>query len=145
MVGEGIQTLENMLTHLISAYLFVKNNYKLVGVVTVLLIILYFIVGFYILRDQRDDLRVKLLASEKKVAQLEKDIVDITNAHIELAKQSEELRKKKDELIESLNRPGKKSLTELARAKPGLVEKAINSGTEKILKCVEIVTSGGDC
>jgi predicted nuclease with TOPRIM domain len=134
-----------MLTSILNAYLIVKNNLKLITIVALILTFLYFAVGFYVVRSQRDNLQGELENSKKKITQLEKDIKDITKAHVDLSKHSEELKKKKEDLVERLERPGKKSITELARAKPNLVEKAINAGTAKILKCVEIVTSGGDC
>jgi hypothetical protein len=59
-----------------------------------------------------------------------------------LTKKAVELEKERRELAEKLM---KHDLSKMAKRHSKLVEKAINGGTEKTLKCFESVSRGGGC
>lgn len=111
---------------------------------------------FYInhLQNENETLRqnnVKLEISNKTqqetIKQIQADHEAIIKAKDSLANTVEELKKEKIDLVDKLDRESKKkkSLEELARKKSGLVEKAVNNGTAKALKCFEILSVDGKC
>lgn len=125
--------------------LFLKNNLKPILIAIAGATILFFIAGFFIVREKLHDTEDLLAQARIQIENLKKDVSEITKAHIEVAKTAEEYRKKSTDLSKQLERRGKKPISELARKHAKLVEKAINSGTKKALDCMEVVSSGGDC
>lgn len=134
-----------MVSFLISAFGFIKNNVVPLLIATAVSVFLFFVISFFIVRGKLHDAEAELALTKLRIVQLEKDVKDITKTHIDLSHQVDEYKQKSDDLARQLERRGKKSISELARKKAKLVEKAINRGTEQVLKCVEIITNGGDC
>lgn len=134
-----------MITLLLNAASFIGSNLRLILISAAVIAISYFVIGFFNLRSELSDTKAKLVLSEAKTAQLEKDFADSNKIRDDLAKQKADLDKKTAELMDKLNREGKKSISELAVKHAKLVEKAINNGTEKALRCLETVSRGGNC
>lgn len=134
-----------MITFLINAASFVGSNLRLVLISAAVIAIGYFVIGFFNLRSELSDTQAQLALSQARAMQLEKDIAASNQIRDDLAKQKAELDKKTTDLINQLNRNGKKSISELAVKHSKLIEKAVNNGTEKALKCLEIVSRGGTC
>lgn len=141
-----------MLTAIINAFLFVKNNFKLVLGTAAFLAVSFFVFRYTLLQEKLRTTEAKLAQAQTQLAetqrqleQMRKDVRDISKAHNDLTKIVEEAQKKNDDLRAQLERRGKKSITELAKKKRTLVQKALNNGTDKALKCLEVVSSGGDC
>lgn len=124
---------------------FCKTNLKPLLISLGVGIVLFFIVGFFTVRDKLHNTEAQLAATKARLSQIEDDVKRITQTHVEMAKQVEQYREKSDALAKQLERRGKKSISELSRRHAKLVEKAINKGTEKVFKCVEVISSGGDC
>lgn len=84
---------------------------------------------------------------KQAIDSLKKDYESINNAKEDLRKEVSDLKKKTDQLEDTLYRENKnkKSLEELAIKKTSLIEKKVNAATDKVLKCFETITSGGDC
>lgn len=96
----------------------------------------------------QDNAKLQVGFDEQKatIKKLEEDHALIVKSKDELAKKVLELIFQGDELKKTLDRPGKsKSLSDLAIKKPGLVEKAINSGTANVFKCFENITNNKPC
>jgi septation ring formation regulator EzrA len=108
-------------------------------------IVLFFVVGFFSFRQKLHEAEQKLTMAETQITQLKRDIQEITSAHVDISKDAEQYRKKSQELAKRLERRGKKPISELARKRAKLVEKAINSGTKKALECMETISRGGVC
>lgn len=134
-----------MITFLLNAASFVGANLRIILITAAVATVGYFIIGFFNLRAELSDTQHQLALSQAKALQLEKDIADSNQIRDDLAKQKAELDKKTADLVNQLNRNGKKSISELAIKHSKLIEKAINNGTEKALKCLEIVSRGGNC
>lgn len=124
---------------------FILKNIKPLLIAAAVATVMFFVTGFFVLREKLHDTEAELERAKAQVAQLEKDVKDITSTHIDLAKKNEELRHKSDELAQQLERRGKKSISELAKKKAKLVENALNNGTDKALRCIEVMSEGGDC
>lgn len=134
-----------MISFLIGAFSFFKSNIVPILVAIGASVFLFFVVGFFIVRGKLHDTERELEQTKKRLTQLESDVEGITKTHVELAHEVDMYRKRSDALAKELERRGKRSISELARKHAKLVEKAINRGTERVLKCVEIISSGGDC
>lgn len=134
-----------MVSFLLGAFSFFKNNVVPILIAAGVSVFLFFVVAFFVVRGKLHATEEELALTKSKLVQLEKDVKDITKTHVDLSHQVEEYRKKSDDLARQLERRGKLPISELARRKAKLVEKAINRGTEQVLKCVEIISNGGDC
>lgn len=99
------------------------------------------------LNRDNQQLQKTIEEQQKKIEIISQNYELIIKSRDELTKQIEQSQKDIDELREKLNREdkGKKSLGELARKKPKLVENAINKATQKEIECFEILSRGGDC
>lgn len=99
------------------------------------------------LTNEKVELQKIVENQQKTIENLKINYEKIIAAKDELSKQLEENQKELDELKETLFREtqGKKSLEELARKKTSLVEKQVNKATDKVLKCFETLSQGGDC
>lgn len=129
----------------LKAFQFVGANLKTFAIVAGVALILYFVIGFFNLRSELKDTQEQLAQSQAHVVQLETDIKDIQAIRDKLDKETAAEAKAKQDLLNKLNRPGKKSMTELAQKHPKLVEKAVNDGTKKAFKCLETLSAGGQC
>ncbi len=125
-----------------NAYTFVVTNVKVIAVSLLAVTILYFVIGFYNLRGELARAKDELQRANARVEQLQRDISDISSARDDLTKKAVELEKERRELAEKLM---KHDLSKMAKRHSKLVEKAINGGTEKTLKCFESVSRGGGC
>ena len=120
------------------AFGFIVQNIKyiLIGIACL------FVVAFFWERRALKNVQAELSQSQAQVVQLKKDVAAIVVAHDKLAAQAAELNQKTVDLTNKLK---KHELSKLAATKPKLVEKAINDGTAKALKCLELSSSGGKC
>lgn len=125
-----------------NAYTFITTNIRAILVVSITLVVAYFVVGFFNLRNELAVARRELSEAKAHVDQLKRDVEDISTARDDLSKRAQELDKERRDLAEKLIRH---DMSKLARRHPKLVEKAINEGTEKVFKCFETVTRGGGC
>ena len=104
--------------------------------------------GFYYYKDTQSRIQILTENSVKleQAAQTQKQTIDILIADAEkFAKLNSELQAKlvrandyKNELIGKLR---KHDLTRLSQQKPGLIEKRINNGTEKLFESFESITT----
>jgi cell division protein FtsL len=137
-----LETLLRALGYATNAFTFVTTNLKVILITAATVTILYFVVGFFNLRSELARTQEELQRSKAQVEQLQKDIQDITAARDDLSKKTRELEETKRELTEKLM---KHDLSKMSQRHSKLVEKAINEGTDKTLKCFEAVSRGGDC
>lgn len=138
-----------MFIELLEKFGFLLNRYVFIGILCVSL----FSYGYY-LKYQVDTLTTENAQLQDNLTQtIEREkayvanIKKISESVTTLEKQKTYLAKKNDELQKVLNREnfGKKSLEELAEAKPALVEKRINDASKRVLSCIEVVANGGIC
>lgn len=134
-----------MIALILKYVLLVKNNLQLIATLAVCAVVLYVTVSYFVLKKRLEIAESQLQESRAAVQQMKLDIVDISKSHIELAAIAKDYQNKKELVSNKLERRGKKSLGELASKKAGLVQKAINSGSNKAMKCLETVSAGGDC
>lgn len=99
------------------------------------------------LKQENIDLQKKVKDQELIISLMKEDYTKIIKINSELSEKVESNKKEIDELRNKLFRENKnkKSLEELATKKTNLIEKIINKGTEKVLTCFEVISSGGDC
>lgn len=130
------------------------QNRKLIAISGVVLLL----TSFYIyhlratnkierLSNENHELQKIVEQQQKTIENLKINYEKIIVAKDQLNKQLEENQQELDKLKETLFREtqGKKSLEELARKKTSLVEKKVNKATDKVLKCFETLSQGGDC
>jgi len=75
--------------------------------------------------------------SEKAIAALKKDMVEVRAQYTAVSKSFDVAKKRVDDLEEKL---GKHDLGVLAQRKPKLIEKIVDKGTKDVLRCYEILT-----
>lgn len=94
--------------------------------------------------QNNQELEAAVIGANEAVESLHKDYKEKEKIHKEREELVKELREQNRELRKKLYREqqGKKPLEELAIAKPGLVEKAVNSGTKKVFECFEKISEG---
>ena len=96
--------------------------------------------------EQQNNSKLEEAIQEEKraVALLINDVKKRDQINKDRQELIDELRGKNKELRDALYREqeGKKPLEELAIAKPGLVERAINSGTKDVFDCFEAISKG---
>jgi septal ring factor EnvC (AmiA/AmiB activator) len=134
-----------MLSVILGALNFVRVNLVPILISIGLAVFLFFVVGFFVVRGKLHDTEAELALAKTRLAQLEKDVKEITQTHVELARQVDNYKRKSDALAEKLERRGNRSISEMAKRHAKLVEKAINRGTEDALRCAEVISNGGDC
>lgn len=137
-----IETLLKVLGYATNAYTFVLTNIKTLLIVSGTLTVLYFVVGFFNLRHEVANAKRELAVANAQVEQLERDVKDIAAARDDLSKKARELEEASKKLTEKLMQH---DLSKLSQRHSKLVEKAVNGGTEKALKCFEAITRGGGC
>jgi hypothetical protein len=137
-----IETLLKLIGYSTNAYVFIVTNIKAIVIALATITVLYFVIGFFNLRNELAATKRDLAEAQAHVAQLKRDVEDISSARDDLSKKSQELEKQRRELAEKLI---KHDLSKIARRHPRMVEKAVNNGTEKVFKCFESVTRGGGC
>jgi len=94
-------------------------------------------------------------ANNKKLRGIVEDQTDLVDSIMEDYDKKQVLYEEREKLVLDLKddnrelrkklyreQQGKKSLEELAITKPGLVEKAVNRGTQKVLECFEKISKG---
>lgn len=99
------------------------------------------------LRNDKARLTVAVEHQKNVIEGMERDFNQILASRDRLSAELIRSRQERDSLRETLFREtqGKKGLEELARAKPGLIERAINSGTRDVLNCLQTLSSGESC
>jgi septal ring factor EnvC (AmiA/AmiB activator) len=142
---------------LTSILLFLKklwDNRTLVGIVLFLCVVFSFY-AYHIHASSRIDsltrentqLQLVIEQQKKAIESIKTDYKKIIAAKEELAQEIKNTQTEVEELREKLYREnlGKKPLEELATKKTSLIEKKINKATEEALRCIELLTRGGDC
>ena len=83
-------------------------------------------------------------SANEAVEQVKSDYKHKEKLYQEREELVKDLREENRELRKKLYREqeGKKPLEELAIAKPGLIEKAVNNGTRKVFECFEKISEG---
>jgi len=91
-----------------------------------------------------NELSIENAQAKNTIDTYKKDVAKILSSNKRLSKLATELAEERNELEKTLNREmyGKKSLEELAEAKPKLIQKIINNGTEDVFKCLEYLSGG---
>lgn len=99
------------------------------------------------LRSERAQLEIAVETQQRTIDKIQVDFVQITQSRDRVASELSQARKERDELRETLFREtrGRLALEELARAKPKLIEKAVNNGTSDVLKCLETISNQEQC
>jgi len=75
--------------------------------------------------------------SEKAIAALKKDMVEVRAQYTAVSKSFDIAKKRVDALSEKLS---EHELGDLAQAKPKLIEKIVDKGTKDVLRCYEILS-----
>jgi septal ring factor EnvC (AmiA/AmiB activator) len=119
------------------------------GLVSLSFYIYYTITSAQIKSLERDkiELQKKVKDQELVISLLKEDYQKIIKINNDLSVQIDNNKKETDALRKQLHRENekKKSLEELATKKTSLIEKIINKGTQNVLTCFEVISSGGDC
>jgi septal ring factor EnvC (AmiA/AmiB activator) len=99
------------------------------------------------LEMENENLNKKIKDQELIISMMKQDYEKIIKINSEISEQNDKNKKENDKLKKQLLRENenKKSLEELATKKTSLIEKIINKGTQNVLTCFEIISSGGDC
>lgn len=99
------------------------------------------------LTRHNQELQTIIDQQKKAIEQLQRDYKHVIEAKEELNKQIQDTQTEVQELREKLFREnqGKRPLEELATKKTTLIEKKINKATDAALRCLELLTRGGDC
>jgi predicted nuclease with TOPRIM domain len=137
-----LETVLKIIGYTTNAYTFVVTNIKTLLIVSASVAILYFVIGFFNLRNELAETKRVLAAVRAHAEQLEKDVRDISSARDELTQKARELEAQRRELTDKLMRH---NLSKMSERHSKLVEKAVNGGTEKALRCFESITRGGGC
>ena len=137
-----LETLLHVFGYATNTFTFVTTNLRAILTASAALAVIYFVVGFYNLRNELAEAKRELNAANSHVQQLKKDVQDISTARDGLSQKASELEKGRRELAEKLM---KHDMSKLARRHSKLVEKAVNQGTEKTFKCFESISRGGGC
>ena len=130
------------------------DNRILVGIGACAVIVLAFYV--YHLRATNtintlttENQRLKDMFEQQRQAmeKMREDFGKIIVIRDQLSKEIQTAKQETEELRDKLFREnkGKKSLEELATKKTKLVENAVNRGTEKVLRCFELISEGQSC
>lgn len=99
------------------------------------------------LTRQNQELQIVIEQQKKAIEQIQRDYKNVIESKDELNKQIQDTQTEVQELREKLFREnqGKRPLEELATKKTTLIEKKINKATDDALRCLELLTRGGDC
>ena len=99
------------------------------------------------LTRQNQELQIVIEQQKKAIEQIQRDYKNVIESKDELNKQIQDTQTEVQELREKLFREnqGKRPLEELATKKTTLIEKKINKATDDALRCLELLTHGGDC
>lgn len=100
-----------------------------------------------IIRLQNNQLTETVSLQSNVIQQLKNDAKQKEESLKEISRVKEELQTKVNEIEKTLYRENnnKKSLEELATKKTSLVEKKVNDATDRVLRCFETLSRGGDC
>jgi len=99
------------------------------------------------LRTEKSLLDLQVSQQKKAIESIQRDFKIIIENRQKLEKELEASRKESEKLRETLFREnqGKASLEELARARPGLVERRVNDATNNVFRCFEKLSAGESC
>jgi uncharacterized protein HemX len=124
-----------------------------IKVVAILIIVLVFAGGFYYISGLRADLAVSELNNQKLqegieaqqalMEQMRADVAQIQTINQDLAKEADRQRQEVAQLQNrfSVNAKGEaRDFGALAAEKPELVERAVNRGTARALRCLELAS-----
>ena len=99
------------------------------------------------LRSENTTLVLTVEQQQKVIAQVQADVKSVIAAKDAYVTAAEDLAKKKKALGDTLYRENrkKKSLEELAIKKTALIQKKVNDATQKVFKCFQVISKGGNC
>lgn len=137
-----LETLLKVVGYTTNAYTFIVTNIKAILIASAVIVVMYFVIGFFNLRNQLLATKRELEAAKAQVEQLQKDVTAISHARDDLSKKTQELEKDRRELTEKLIGH---DIGKLAKRHSRLIEKAVNGGTDKALRCIEAISRGEDC
>lgn len=120
------------------------------------LIFLFLVFYIYYLRSshrietlirENEQLQQTIEQQKRAIESIKQDYAKIVEIRDELNQKIVETQKDTEELRKKLYREneGKKSLEQLATKKTNLIQKLVNRGTEKALKCLELITEDKEC
>ena len=130
------------------------KNKSIVLLSTLMVVLLSFFTYYHYSSARIKDLKERKTLLEHRLAQQEILMNDLKNNYKKIIKSRDELveeihsaRKEIDDLQKVLSGKdrGKKTLEEIARKKTSLIESKVNVATENVIKCFELLSSGGDC
>lgn len=100
-----------------------------------------------ILKEEKASLKSIVIQQNLTIERLQADYKAIISSKEKLNHEVIKLRNTSKTLENKLRRErnGKKPIDELARAKPGLVGKAVNDGTKNVFDCFEKISRGEEC
>jgi len=100
-----------------------------------------------LLSQEKAILEFSIKEQRKVIDSLQKDIKLIVQARDQLSSRLAQSQREINQLKDTLYREnqGKKSLEELAREKPQLIENLVNNATKKVFDCFENIIVNKDC